>query len=558
MRVWRRSGGRWALGLLPGCVVLLIVAPAALAGEGTGKISGKVTAAVSHEELKNIEVIVYEASGNEFPAGFTTTKADGEYTVEGLASGEYKVEFSPGFESGLNYVNQYYDNQPSLSSANLVAVTSGSTTKEINAQLQVGGEIKGTVTEASTHKELEGIEVTAFEASGAESPVRSTTTGKNGEYTIAGLATGRYKVAFSPGFESGLNYVTQYYDGRASLARAESVEVVQEQVKSGINAELQVGGEVEGTVTDASTHKALPNAFVVALGPGEAVDGSAFTEASGHYTIVGLPTGSYEIGFASAHYIVQYYNDQSSFASANPVIVTQGSTTAPINAALVPKAPVNTVAPVVSGTPAAGQTLSCSTGSWTGSPALAYTYAWLRDGVAIAGATGSAYVVQMADQGNGLTCKVTATNKNGSAAAVSNTLTVPIPSPAPPPGPVLTVSSAKLVVSGGSVRIPISCANATCAGTIELTEQIVVKHRHGKHTTSQKKTLVLGKASYALAAGQHATIVVHLTAAGRNALAKARHHRLSVRISASVISGASVSKPVMLSQAPPAKHTKHK
>jgi len=83
----------------------------------------------------------------------------------------------------------------------------------------------------------------------------------------------------------------------------------------------------------------------------------------GHYPIVGLATGSYKIGFASAHYIVQYYNDQSSFASANPVSVTQGITTAAINAALVPKAPVNTVAPVASGTPAVGQTLSCTSGS---------------------------------------------------------------------------------------------------------------------------------------------------------------------------------------------------
>jgi len=545
--------------VLLGCVVLLIGAPAALAAEGTGKISGKVTAAVSHEELKNIEVVVFEAGGIEFPVGFATTKADGEYTVEGLATGSYKVEFSPEFESSLNYVTQYYNDESSLTTANQVSVTDGNTTKEINAELQVGGEIKGTVTEASTHKDLEGIEVTAFQASGEESLVRSATTNKSGEYTIAGLATDHYKVSFSPGFVSNLNYVAQYYDGRSSFASAESVEVVQEHVKAGIDAEMQVGGEISGTVTDAYTHAALKNAQVVALGAGEAVDGFAFTNESGQYTITGLTTGSYEIGFASAHYILQYYNDQPSFASANPVIVTQGSTTVGISAALVPKAPVNTVAPVASGTPAAGQALSCSTGSWTGSPAPTFSYEWLRDGVAIAGAIGSTYVVQTADQGNGLTCKVTASNKNGKAAAVSNTLTVPVPSPPPPAGPVLTVSSAKIVVSGGSARVPISCANATCAGTIELTEQVVVKHRHGRHTTSQKETLVLGKASYALAAGQRATIVVHLTGAGRNALAKAKHHRLSVRISASVISGASVSKPVTLSQAPPpAKHKKHK
>ena len=37
---------------------------------------------------------------------------------------------------------------------------------------------------------------------------------------------------------------------------------------------------------------------------------------------------------------------------------------------------------------------------------------------------------------------------------------------------------------------PIACANATCAGTIELTGQVAVK---GKGKQGKKKTVVLGK-----------------------------------------------------------------
>ncbi|HEY3970286.1 MAG TPA: carboxypeptidase-like regulatory domain-containing protein [Solirubrobacteraceae bacterium] len=76
-------------------------------------------------------------------------------------------------------------------------------------------------------------------------------------------------------------------------------------------------------------------------------------------------------------------------------------------------APVNTVAPTLTGTPALGQTLSCSTGTWSNSP-TGFTYAWLRSGVPIAGQVGSTYVVQGADQGHTISCQVTAGNGGGS------------------------------------------------------------------------------------------------------------------------------------------------
>lgn len=56
--------------------------------------------------------------------------------------------------------------------------------------------------------------------------------------------------------------------------------------------------------------------------------------------------------------------------------------------------------------------------------------------------------------------------------------------------PAVTVSSAKVVVSGGSARVPIACAGGACVGTIELTGQVAVK---GKGKQGKKKTVVLGK-----------------------------------------------------------------
>jgi hypothetical protein len=84
--------------------------------------------------------------------------------------------------------------------------------------------------------------------------------------------------------------------------------------------------------------------------------------------------------------------------------------------------PVNTVAPAITGTPASGQTLTSTTGTWTGKATITYARQWLRNGAAISGATAATYVLVAGDVGATITCRITATNPNGSAQAVSNGL----------------------------------------------------------------------------------------------------------------------------------------
>ena len=86
--------------------------------------------------------------------------------------------------------------------------------------------------------------------------------------------------------------------------------------------------------------------------------------------------------------------------------------------------PANTVAPVISGTPTVGQTLSSTTGTWTGNPTPTYTYQWKRGVSNISGATSSTYILVQEDATFAVTCEVTATNVLGSANATSNSLTI--------------------------------------------------------------------------------------------------------------------------------------
>ena len=84
-------------------------------------------------------------------------------------------------------------------------------------------------------------------------------------------------------------------------------------------------------------------------------------------------------------------------------------------------APTNSVAPVISGTAVVGQTLTSTTGTWSGTPTPTYSYQWKRGATNI-GTNSSTYTLVQADAGNtsNITCVVTATNAGGSANATSN------------------------------------------------------------------------------------------------------------------------------------------
>jgi hypothetical protein len=98
-------------------------------------------------------------------------------------------------------------------------------------------------------------------------------------------------------------------------------------------------------------------------------------------------------------------------------------------------APSNTLLPSITGTPVTLQTLTCLSGTWSGSPIPALTYQWKRstDGGTtwsnISGAVSANYQVQVADETYKLKCTVTATNNFGNASADSNVVNALAPPP---------------------------------------------------------------------------------------------------------------------------------
>ena len=179
--------------------------------------------------------------------------------------------------------------------------------------------------------------------------------------------------------------------------------------------------------------------------------------------------------------------------------------------ALVPDPPAASVPPTVSGTPAVGQTVSATTGSWSNQP-LSYSYQW-RDcdssGGActpITGATGPTVALTSADVGHTIRVAVTGTNASGQATAVSAQVgpvtAIPAPTPAPGSNPTTGVTSpttpstpasddgvavsaeaasAGLAVSaGGTVALPLQCPQTVsgCDADGDLALALTRPHAH--------------------------------------------------------------------------------
>jgi len=140
----------------------------------------------------------------------------------------------------------------------------------------------------------------------------------------------------------------------------------------------------------------------------------------------------------------------------------QASATSPAVGPVTADPPVNTVAPVMSGTTQRTYTLTSTQGTWTGTGNV-YSYQWQRslDGVtwtSISGATAPSYTLAQSDEGTVVRVLVSASNPDGVVSQASNA-TATIISPYPPQ------NTAPPVISGTATRTStLSASTGTWTG----------------------------------------------------------------------------------------------
>src|SRR5262249_40621444 len=101
----------------------------------TAKIEGTVKATEDGLGVEEVEVCAYPVSPSEenfYECGYSDS--DGAYSITGLAPGNYKVEFWPGY-TGRNLAYQFYDHEVRYSEADVVSVAEGEARGEVDADL---------------------------------------------------------------------------------------------------------------------------------------------------------------------------------------------------------------------------------------------------------------------------------------------------------------------------------------------------------------------------------------------------------------------------------------
>jgi hypothetical protein len=252
------------------------------------------------------------------------------------------------------------------------------------------GVIAGTVTPVAIAPE---VEVCLVES---RPSVTCTSPAADGTYTLGGLpvATG-LRIEFIPSYRS--HYAIQYYAGARTLAEATPITLAPPPPERlNVNAELELGGAIEGTVEDAA---GIPlrgvEACVLEAGRGISF-GCTETDAGGGYALGGLPPGSYKVGFwgrgASAEYASGYHGGATTFAAAAPVQVTPGATVAGVDGTLAKGATVTgTVIAAASATPLESVPV-CAFAAAASTP-VECTYTGLGGTYALVGLAAGAYQI---------------------------------------------------------------------------------------------------------------------------------------------------------------------
>jgi thermitase len=257
----------------------------------------------------------------------TTTDATGKYTITNVPAGTYQVTAS---NSG------YYS-----SSSTVTVVSVGNAIANFSLS-QIPGSITGSVTDAKDGSPIVG----AMVADGA----RTATTDASGKYTIVNVPPGTYQVTVS---KSG------YYSSSLTATVVSGTITV-------ANFSLsQIPGNITGSVTNAKDGSAIVGAVVT--------DGTrtATTDASGKYTIVDVPPGTYQVTVSKSG----YYS-----SSLTATVVSGTITVANFPLSQIPGSITGSVTNAKDGSPIVGAAVTDGTRTATTNASGKYTIADVPSG----------------------------------------------------------------------------------------------------------------------------------------------------------------------------------
>jgi hypothetical protein len=293
-----------------------------------------------------------------------------------------------------------------------VLVTPG--TAGLPVALQPGARGAGTIERAATG--VEGVFSTQLDLFSATTTRRIDYTyavvpdeawsdlGSDADFSIRELPVGTYRIGYNR--ESGATmYVPSFYTGTASpprvttLADAKPVSIASGSSLTDLRLPLQTCASISGTIDDRFVSSDPDAQTAVVLFNDEAgLSGRSWHGTGSSFTVGGLVPGTYHAAIVTTPGWVE---------TPLPDLRITGCT-ASSGVKLGADLLTSTVAPTVTGTPKLGSALTVTAGSWS-QPDVTRTRQWLRDGVAISGATQATYTAVVADVNHRLSVRETAT-----------------------------------------------------------------------------------------------------------------------------------------------------
>ncbi len=280
------------------------------------------------------------AFGGPGGAGSGATNSAGRYRLIGLGTATYEVDFFPGCNSNGNYT----------SAVKYVHATAGKVKGGVNAVLEPGAEISGTVTDTHGHP-LAGMCINVI---GANSGNSAYATLSDGSYFVNQLPAGTYQLGFSTGCGNFGNYEQYWYNNQTDPSLATPIKLTRGESLT-INAQMQPGASISGTVIDSHGRK-LTGICIAASGAAAVFgEGQVAFSRHGSYQISGLTPGQYQVDFGcggSNSYADQWFPNAPSSQAAEQISVPAGQTTG-VSAVLRPAGTITGVVRTQSGKPLA-------------------------------------------------------------------------------------------------------------------------------------------------------------------------------------------------------------
>ncbi|WP_354500234.1 carboxypeptidase regulatory-like domain-containing protein [Mycetocola sp. 2940] len=391
------------------------------------ELTGTVTDAAG-SPLADIIVPVWQKVGTEWTiVQASSTDSEGIYRISRLNSGTYKVGFTDTWEDeywnasliGDVYSAQFFSGKATLATADSITVGAATTVTNPTVVLQKKAAAPTPLT------------ATPVPTVGGTAQVGKVLTASAGTWTPEPV-TLAYQWNRDGTAITGATAAT-YTLATADLGKAITVTVTGS--KAGFTTVSKTSVATAAVIAAATPELPALTAAPVPTIAGTATVGKALTATAGTWTpapvtlayqwnrdgvaISGATAATYSLVAADAgkKVTVSVTGTKTGYASATRTSAATATVTEEI------KPFVTTPVPTVSGTPEVGRTLTAAAGAWSPAPD-ALSFQWLRDGVAISGATAGTHALTTADLGKRLTVTVTGVKAGYTTAAQTS-----VPSP---------------------------------------------------------------------------------------------------------------------------------